>query len=71
MSDEIQRALGRIEGSIEAIKGDTLEIKKTLDSHGDRIGAVETFKIQAIALGSAAGAVVSGVWHVAKIKIGS
>lgn len=71
MSDEIFRALGRIEGAIEAIKGDTVEIKNTLEGHGNRLNAVEGFKIQVLTIAGLVGAGVSFIWDIVKNKLGA
>lgn len=71
MSDEIFRALGRIEGAIEAIKGDTVEIKNTLEGHGKRISAVESFKLQVLTIAGLVGAGVSFIWDIVKNKFGA
>lgn len=71
MSDEIFRALGRIEGAIEAIKGDTSEIKNTIDSHNKRISAVEGFKVQVLTIAALVGAGMSFLWDIVKSKLGA
>lgn len=70
MSDEINRALGRIEGAMEAIKQDTSEIKVTLDQHNQRIGAIESFKVQILTIAGFVGAGVSVAWDAVKAKMG-
>lgn len=71
MSDEIFRALGRIEGAIDAIKNDTTEIKTVIESHGKRISAIEGFKLQVLTIAGIVGAGVSFVWDVVRNKIGA
>lgn len=71
MSDEIFRALGRIEGTIEAIKGDTAAIKKTISNHDDRISSMEGFKIQLVTIATLVGAGAGFIWDIVKHKTGS
>jgi hypothetical protein len=71
MSDEIHRALGRIEGAIDAIRGDTSEIKQTLDNHSKRLNSVEGFKIQILTIAGLVGAGMAFVWDIVKNKLGA
>lgn len=57
MSDEINRALGRIEGKQDMTIDMVQEIKTRLDSHGDKIGSLERSRTAAIASAGAVGGV--------------
>ena len=58
MSDNIERALGRIEGKLEGMS-DSLklakeEADKTMDNHGTRIGSLERWQARVLGISAAA-----------------
>jgi hypothetical protein len=63
MSDNIERALGRIEGKLDAALSsidDRQEAQdKRLDNHGARIGGLEVWKARVLGIAAAAGVVGS------------
>lgn len=71
MNENIERAIGHMQGTLEAIKESQERVENKLDKHDKRISVVEGFKVQVIALGSGAGALVSAIWSVIKFKLGS
>lgn len=71
MSDEIFRALGRIEGKLDAVDQTTTEIKSTLEKHNKRIKSVESFKTQALTLAAVVGAAAGVLWDLIKSKLGA
>jgi len=71
MSDEIFRALGRIEGTLKAVQDDTNEIKGHIKEHNHRIGSLEGFKIQVLAIAGLVGTATSLLWDLIKQKFGA
>lgn len=82
MSDEIFRALGRIEGAIEAIKGDNRELKSDIkefkkainenfEVYNKRLNSVEWFKLQALTVAGVVAGAVTFIWDIVKNKFGA
>ncbi len=71
MNDNIERAIGHMQGTLESIKQSQDRVEAKLDKHEKRITAIEGFKNQMIAWGSGEGAAVSALWSVLNFKIGS
>lgn len=71
MSVSIERALGRIEGKLDAIATEQQELKEKHLSHNIRISSIEGFKIQVITISGFVAAGISGLWQLVKVKIGA
>lgn len=62
---EIQRALGRIESALDAIKDDISSTAEKLDKHNDRLGSLERRQHWYSGFAAAVGAIIgvgSGHW---------
>ena len=71
MSDEIFRAIGRLESSLKSIKEDTNDINGELKNHSQRISAIEGFKVQVLTIAGLVGAGMSLVWDIVRSKFGA
>jgi len=71
MSEELFRALGRIEGKIDSIEANTAAISNKVDGHDKRINTLEGFKAQLMAVAAVVGAAGSFAWDFFKNKFGA
>ena len=79
MSDNIERALGVLIGKVDVIHDSQKTLNEKLESKQEQLTAdvimLKSFKNNSIKIasvvGTGAGAVVSAVWNVVKVKIGS
>lgn len=56
MADEVQRALGRIEGKLDSVLTDRAEDQKRLNNHSNRIKSLELWRSWTIGACAAVGA---------------
>lgn len=62
--DEIFRALGRIEGKLDAQLEREQAQNARLDSHSARLGKIERWQAWTLGAGAAAGAALAAIWAV-------
>jgi hypothetical protein len=64
MSDEVQRALGRIEGKLDSVLEKQESHSDRLDNHGNRLGKLERWQSYTLGAGAAAGVLVGALWTI-------
>lgn len=62
--DELYRALGRIEGSLEAVLEGINRQNARLDTHGARLSNLEKWQSWTLGAAAAAGIAVAALWAV-------
>jgi hypothetical protein len=62
--DELYRALGRIEGNLEAVLEAIRGQTQRLDNHAGRLARLEKWKAWTLGAGAAAGAGIAAIWAV-------
>lgn len=71
MIEELSRALGRIEGKLDGIEKTTAEISEKVEGHSNRLGSLEGFKGQLMAVAAIIGGTISFAYDFLRQKFGA